>query len=496
MVRALAMATLVVAGSSTAASDDVPCASAASRWSPPIPITRSELAESRGAGLGLGAFDVVIQPGAGLAGNAAALAAWDRAAASWEAIIADPITVTIAADLVDIGEPGVLGQTDPVLFLGDVDEIRDAMAAAAGAEPDDGIVDALPTAAQLRLLLAPGSAFNGEMVATKANLKALGFTGLDAQAGARDASIVFNAGFAFDFDHSDGTTPGTVDFESVAAHELGHALGFISGVDFLDGGSVVATPMPLDLFRFPDGTVDDPGNRAEFTSARRSQRPGSNDVFDDVAVEHRMSTGADRGDGRQASHWKDDALTGVYVGLMDASLSPRTILTLTDADARAIDVIGWDVATSGATTSSVTVTTSTTTTTLPPECFVDETCLDADPCTRDVCTTVCLHLPVSTPADVASLVPVVGTLEGCLARDVPRALEKRVRQVRRLLERAERARKPARARALLARAGARIGRVVGRADQLSDAGRLDALCAATLADRMDDVRGALGCLAP
>jgi hypothetical protein len=79
----------------------------------------------------LGPFDIVIQPGPGLAGNAAALAAWDHAAAEWEAIISDPVTVTVEADLVDLGEPGVLGQTDAVLLTRAVDEIRDPMAQSA-----------------------------------------------------------------------------------------------------------------------------------------------------------------------------------------------------------------------------------------------------------------------------------------------------------------------------------------------------------------------------
>ena len=493
----LIVAMMSLAPSASADPISTSCATATSHWSPPIAVSRDALRAGR-VPRGVSApFDIVIQPGPGLAGNAAALASWDRAAAEWEAIITDPVTVTVDADLVEIDEPGVLGQTDAVLLTGSVDEIRDPMAQSAVTEADEGITAALPTAAELELLLAPGAVFPNLMIATKANLKALGAMDLDAQLGARDARIDFNSAFTFDFDRADGTTPGTIDFQSVAAHELGHALGFFSGVDFVDEGFTFAVPTPLDLFRFPDGSADDPTSTEQFTAARRSQLPGSPDVFDDLTVEHRMSTGFSRGDGRQASHWKDDQLTGVYVGLMDPTRSPRTILELTDADARAMDLIGWDLVTNGTTTSSVTVTstTSTTSTTLPPECFEDATCIDADPCTRDFCANpVCVHAPVLGPADVRVLVPNVASLDGCDADPVPGALEKRVRQLGAVLDRAEGTSKPRRERTLLGRAGRKVDRVLRKADALASDGRLDAECVSALETRMDEVRTALDCV--
>jgi hypothetical protein len=494
--RLLLVALMALASSASAASVPTSCATAVSHWSAPIVVSDAVLRQSRRARRGVAAaFDIAIEPGPGLAGNPAALASWDRAAAEWEAIIGDPVTVTIDADLLLLDEPDVLGQTNAVLLTGSVAEIRTPMADSALAEADEGITAALPTAGQLVLRLPAGAFPLGLMTATKANMKALGFEDLDAQFGARDATIVFNAAFAFDFDRTNGTTPGTIDFQSVAAHELGHALGFFSDVDSLDQGSPLAAPTPLDLFRFADGSVDDPTTTQQFTAAGRSLRPGSPDVFDDLTAEYRMSTGFSKGDGRQASHWKDDALTGVYIGLMDPTRSPRTILELTAADARALDVIGWDISTDGTTTSSVTVTstTSTTSTTLPPECFEDAACVDADPCTRDFCAfPVCVNAPVLGPADVRVLVPVVRSLDGCAA--APGSLEKRVRRLGSLLERADRTKKPSRERRLLGRAGRKIDRVELRADGLAADGRLDGACADAVATRMDEIRVALGCL--
>ena len=57
-----------------------------------------------------------------------------------------------------------------------------------------------------------------------------------------------------------------------------------------------------------------------------------------------MSTGLSQGDGRQASHWKDDSLTGTHIGIMDPTLSFGSVFGLTDADIRALDLIGWDQA--------------------------------------------------------------------------------------------------------------------------------------------------------
>jgi hypothetical protein len=56
-----------------------------------------------------------------------------------------------------------------------------------------------------------------------------------------------------------------------------------------------------------------------------------------------MSTGANHGDGRQASHWKDGALTGVRIGAMNPTIAAGQKFSLTSADLRAMDLIGWDV---------------------------------------------------------------------------------------------------------------------------------------------------------
>jgi hypothetical protein len=57
-----------------------------------------------------------------------------------------------------------------------------------------------------------------------------------------------------------------------------------------------------------------------------------------------MSTGYYTGDGRQASHWKADELTGIYIGQMDPTIAYIQIDPITFADTRALEMIGWDLA--------------------------------------------------------------------------------------------------------------------------------------------------------
>lgn len=296
------------------------------------------------------ATNIVIAAGAGLAGNADALAAFERAAQAWEAHLNDNITVTIDADLANLGSPSIIGQTGSVQLQAGYNTIRDQLVADAADEADDAIVASLPTAATALFALPAGFSLNGSVVGTKASLKAAGFTGLDAQFGASDAQMTFNSQFQFDFDRSDGVSPNMMDFETVATHEIGHALGFVSQVDTVDYYSyyhypAAVAPSTLDLFRFENNSANDPNDATSFATAARSLVPGVDAITDDVtgagaaAAENRMSTGYYTGDGRQASHFKDN----LSIGVMDPTLAYGEVVPISDADLRALDLIGYEV---------------------------------------------------------------------------------------------------------------------------------------------------------
>ena len=311
------------------------------------------LGAGRAAKAGL---SINVVPGPGLLANPAAMEAFDRAAAQWETHITDSITVTINADLADLGAGSIIGQASSKLLYGEwPGEIREEMVADAADEVDDGIVALIPIQSQFTALLPPGITLAGPLSATKANLKAMGLADLDTLFGVSDGEITFNTRFAFDYDNRDGMGFYTVDFESAAAHEIGHVLGFVSVVDEIDQmvsqhltGEVY--PRALDVFRFEDDVAGhDPETEQEFTDFPRYLRPGGEAITDQITLagdsdaEIPMSTGAYNGDGKQASHWKEGTVVGVMIGMMDPTLAREEIFVVSDSDLRALDLIGYDI---------------------------------------------------------------------------------------------------------------------------------------------------------
>lgn len=188
-----------------------------------------------------------------------------------------------------------------------------------------------------------GGLNNSTVRLTTANAKALGLrSGDDAFS---DGEIVFNNSFAWDFDRSDGIAPGTLDFVGVAMHEIGHVLGFESGVDVLDAnGDGLSSDdefdfvSSIDFLRFSadselagadiDWTADD---RDKFLSLDG----GANAL---VSGSAHWATGFEFGDGDQASHWKDNA----GLGLMNPTTGAGLLSGFSGTDLRTFDVIGFD----------------------------------------------------------------------------------------------------------------------------------------------------------
>jgi hypothetical protein len=298
---------------------------------------------------GVGLFEINLIPGPGLAANPDALAAFRRAAAEWEAQISNPIRVNVSADLGTFSDPNIIGATgygSENLNL-DYASVRDRMVARAG-RPGDAILSSLPDSAHVRAIVPTGTTFDNTTIGlTRANQKALGLIANPKTDSVVDGQITFNQAYTFDYDSRNGVDSDKIDFQTAAAHEIGHVLGFLSDVDDYDNGATADNATTLDLFRF--NKLIKPSSADEFRTLPRELRPGEESVTSDLANEYAMSTGANQGDGRQASHWKDDFIfdgtnfiSGPLIGIMDPTLDNGTIENVGPADIRAMELIGYD----------------------------------------------------------------------------------------------------------------------------------------------------------
>ena len=164
---------------------------------------------------------------------------------------------------------------------------------------------------------------------TFAQGRALGFQ-LGADVPANTLSIN-SAGANFDFDSRDGIDAGKTDFEALVARELGRILGFTSSVGNLElKPTDFIRPTIWDVFRFKSGVT-----QSSIANGVRVQTAGGEQVFyagNSVLALSTAKPDGTGGDGNPASHWKDNALTGQYLGIMDPTFAPgeRGVITLND----------------------------------------------------------------------------------------------------------------------------------------------------------------------
>ena len=280
----------------------------------------------------------------------------------WSSQFQDDMTINVNIDFPALGA-GTLGDTQYATLGINYTDVRAALLLDQSSV-DDGIATThLPAGTALSFLTnkestgaleidSNNTANNTVLDVPRANAKALGFYAVGILApndATLDATVRFSSNFSWDFDRSNGIAAGTFDFVGIAIHELGHTMGFFSGVDLVDfvsypNGDPTYRGTELDPYRvfsvldlYRHGARN--GGGLDFAAGGTGANNPYFSLDGGATSLGTFATGQFNGDGRQASHWKDN----LGLGILDPTFAPGQLGVVTPLDVRAIDVIGYDL---------------------------------------------------------------------------------------------------------------------------------------------------------
>ena len=279
-----------------------------------------------------------------------AIDGFNAAAQMWSSVLGNNITVNIQIGYASLGAT-VIGETSSAFVESSYAQTLQALANSRVSSDDYASYAHLQQGSSYtRLINHTSDNPNGANSATPyldsmsrvgmttATAKALGLADTGASL---DATIRFSSDFNFDFNHNGPIAPGAMDFVGVAAHEIGHALGFVSGVDDIDylggvyNGDTFSSNL-LDLFRYSLLSLSYGEGVTDYTADNRDKFFSVDGGATAIAL---FADGVNYGDGNQASHWKDN----LGLGIMDPTAAYGERLTISQNDLRGFDVLGFTI---------------------------------------------------------------------------------------------------------------------------------------------------------
>lgn len=289
--------------------------------------------------------------------SAQQFAAIQTAANYWKSQLSDNVTVYLGVSFSDL-DANVLATTRSDKIAVNYDSLRSRLTTDATSGIDASAVGHLQAGPSLSFVATQGdltnhfdndgSANNRQLYVNTANAKALGLSTVN-DATAPDARISFANAFAGDFAYSrvGGHIPaGQTDFITVAEHEIGHALGFISGVDDIDFciGHASQCGLPNTASRFENAPWYLPLDLFRYSAANTlNLAVGGVPYFSldgGVTMLESFSTGTYNGNGSQASHFGLNTPT-----LMQPFVNNGQSYDASAVDLMAMDAIGWNLTT-------------------------------------------------------------------------------------------------------------------------------------------------------
>ena len=323
--------------------------------------------------------------------------ATQQAADQWSAVLKDDVVIDLRIEYSDLSSAGsVLGGTQPGKVKVKYDDYVSALLRDAISDTDFMALDSLQLSSKGRESLQEfqagaisankakleskefaflmdgqfakgrrsqpnfidnnGNNNNKNVLLTRAQAKALRLE--DTQKRGLDGLIKINSSIDWDTDRSNGVDSDKYDIATVLQHEIGHALGVVSGVDALDFLAATSEPdsepdeieknkfsylTPLDFYRYSEESADlgvmdlTLGGEKYF-----SLDGGKSAVTDEQGRRADFSTGSPSsgGDGYQGSHWK---ASSAPLGVMNPILSKGQSIDISELDLTLLDSVGWNL---------------------------------------------------------------------------------------------------------------------------------------------------------